>query len=105
MVPIGEVLHAFIPALVMAEIDELLEQHGAVLARDCGHAAVGRARAFRSMAGRARLEELRSVLGTGRQRRRVEELFSGGGSIGGRVSEHATRCRNERGGGNPCVDS
>src|SRR5690348_13232527 len=61
VMPVGEVLHALVPALLVAEIGELLEQHAAVLPGDRGDLPVLGAAAVRSVAGGAGLVQLRAM--------------------------------------------
>ena len=61
MMTVREILHALVPALVVAKIRELLEQYAAVLPRDGGYFSVVRAATVRPMAGRAGLVQLGAV--------------------------------------------
>ena len=74
MMAIGEMLHVLVPALLVAEIRELLEQHAAVLPGDGRHFAVGRAAPIRSVARRAGLEQLGAVPEVGLQRGARDEF-------------------------------
>jgi hypothetical protein len=75
MMLIAEVLHPLVPALVVSEVDELLEQHRPVLAGNGGNGSVRSTETVAPVAGGAGFEENRSVRGIGRQPRGLDELL------------------------------
>jgi hypothetical protein len=100
MVLVGEMLHSFVPPLIVAEINELFEQHGTVLTGDSWNAAIGSTATVRSMARGAGLEELRTTLSVRSQsrggqkllpRRQRARLWSGSVHAGEYAIEHTGR--------------
>src|SRR5687767_14292297 len=61
VVPVGEVLHALVPALVVAKIGQLLQQYTAVLTGDRGDFAVAGPAALRAVAGGAGGKQVRAT--------------------------------------------
>ncbi len=93
---VSEVLHARVPAAPVAEVDELLREHGKMLSADTRNIAIPSAAAGRSVTGRTDLEELRSAiqiglfvqgLGPFLLRRRQGQ----GGSTGQQPKSHASQ--------------
>jgi hypothetical protein len=71
---VGEILHALVPALVVAEVGELLEQDAAVLAGNGGYLAVRGATAVGPVAGGAGLIQLGAVHEIGLEPRALGEF-------------------------------
>src|SRR6185436_20938391 len=78
--PIREILHALVPALVVAKIGELLEQYAAVLPRDGGYFSIFRAATVRPVAGGAGLIQLGAVFEIGFEPGALGELTVAGDS-------------------------
>ena len=74
MMAIGEILHALVPALVVAKVRELLEQHAAVLPGDRRYLTILGAAPVRSVAGRAGLVQLGAVLEIGLEHGALDEF-------------------------------
>jgi hypothetical protein len=60
--PIGEIFHSEIPALAVAEGNELADQHGVILATDARKFSVSRSAALRPVAARASREILSAAV-------------------------------------------
>lgn len=76
MMLIGKMLHPFVPAAVVSKVDELLEQHGAMLASDRRNISVIRAAPSLSVTRRAGLEQLCASLNIRSEVRRFQEFLS-----------------------------
>ncbi|MEO8307359.1 MAG: hypothetical protein ABI616_04885 [Pseudomonadota bacterium] len=81
---IGEVLHPFVPALLVTEVDQLFQQHGAVLSGDGWHAPICNTLTLLPMAGSAGLVAAAAVVQIGSQFGGSKEFGScrGGFDIG-----------------------
>src|SRR6185312_2494962 len=78
MVPISEVLHALIPALLVPEIDQLFEQHRTVLTGDRRYGAIRGTAAAHLVTRRTGPKKLRTVFGIRGQLCRFQKFLSRG---------------------------
>ena len=97
---VAEMLHSVVPALVVTEVDELLQQDRSMLTGDRRHAAVADAEAVTPVAGGAGLEKLRSVREVGCQSRGFDQFAPGfiafvQGRARGRAREGRNGAQNE----------
>ena len=81
MVPISEVLHALIPALLVPEVDQLFEQHGTVLTGDRRYRAIRGTAATRLVTGRTGPEKRRTVFSIRGQLCRFQKFLARGRGI------------------------
>src|SRR6185503_5098302 len=80
VMPISEILHALVPALVVSKVRQLLEQDAAVLPGDGGYFSIFRAATVRPVAGRAGLIQLGTVFEIGFERCALGEFTVAGDS-------------------------